>query len=318
MNFLIVGLGSAGQRHARVLRNFFTESTIFAYRGNHYMGLIDKNLQSIDPDIDPINFYYLTELKSLEKFSEPIDLTIIATPADTHLKYAEKVWDYSRRILVEKPISNSKVESQALSEKAFTDNKIIFIGYQHNFNPILNKVKSIFSTYEQWNTLFCEFHESLLEMNDFRDMRMHHMANPKKGNVLLALSHELDFVYQLFPNNWNVTQEKLYSSGSLNKALDVYELMGLYNHHQTQIEFSVSLNFGNVNKSRKGSLIGQNISLSWDLVEKTLNLGSRIETFNYTADDLILKEINYVLSKQEFDQELKISLKRALKIIELM
>jgi predicted dehydrogenase len=318
MNFLIVGLGSAGQRHARVLRKFYPKSKIFAYRGNHYMGLIDKNLQNIDPNIDPNIYYCLTELKSLEKFSQPIDLAIIATPADTHSIYAEKVWDYSQRILVEKPISNCKVESRALYEKAITDHKIIFIGYQHNFNPILKKVKSIFSTYEQWKTLSCEFHESLLKMNDFRDMRKHHMANPKKGNALLALSHELDFVYQLFPDSWNVIQSKLYSSGSLNEALDVYELVGLYNHHQTQIEFSVSLNFGNVNKSRKGFLIGQNISLSWDLVEKTLNLGSRIETFNYTADDLILKEINYVLSKQEFDQELKISLKRALKIIELM
>ena len=94
MNFLIIGLGSAGQRHARVLRSQYPFSTIYAFRGTKFVGLIAKNLKSLDPDIDPIAQYNLILLDELDKLDKFFDLTVIATPASSHLFYAEKLFEY--------------------------------------------------------------------------------------------------------------------------------------------------------------------------------------------------------------------------------
>lgn len=317
MNFLIIGLGSAGQRHARVLRNLYPLSTIYVFRGSRFVGLIDKNLQNINPDIDPITQYKLILLDNLDSLDKSFDLTVIATPASSHLTYAEKLWSNSNRILIEKPLSNSLEETQKFLNNALNENKIVYVGYQHHFNPIFNKIVSIFNSYSYWSKLSCNFHESLHEMNVFRDMNQHHLASPKEGNALLALSHEVDFLLRLLPGPWSKMECKLLSSGLFKGVLDKARLEGKYEDSGYKIEVSADLNFGNVPKSRKGTLIGDDFDIKWDINEKTLVVNGITENFYYHGEELISAEISFLLSKLDFDLELKNSLVRAMRIIEI-
>jgi predicted dehydrogenase len=317
MNFLIIGLGSAGQRHARVLRTLYPLSTIFVFRGSRFVGLIDKNLQNIDPGIDPITQYKLILLDNLDNLDKLFDLTVIATPASSHLTYAKKLWSNSNRILIEKPLSNSLEEIREFLHNALNDNKIVYVGYQHHFNPIFNKIISIFNSYSHWSKLSCNFHESLHEMNVFRDMNQHHLASPKEGNALLALSHEIDFLLRLLPGPWSKMECELLSSGFFKGVLDKASLEGKYEDSVCKIEVSVDLNFGNVPRSRKGTLIGEDFDIKWDINDKTLVVNGITENFYYHGDDLISAEINFLLSKGDFDLELKNSLVRAIRIIEI-
>ena len=84
MKFLVIGLGSAGQRHVRVIRKKFPKSVIKAYVGDHRTGLISEDLQSIDKNGSPFKYYELEELKSLDMMTEHFDLVVIATPISTH------------------------------------------------------------------------------------------------------------------------------------------------------------------------------------------------------------------------------------------
>jgi len=317
MNFLIIGLGSAGQRHARVIRSLYPQSKIYAFRGTRFVGLIDKNLQNISPSIDPIIYYNLILLENLNHLTQFFDLTIIATPASSHSVYAEKLWNHSYRILIEKPLSNSLEEANELYRQAKNHNKIIYVGYQHNFNPIFNKIISVFDSYKEWSQLSCDFHESIHEMNIFRDMNRHHIADPNEGNVLLTLSHEIDFVLRLFPGNWHKIKCELSSTGFINGVFDNAELNGVYDNGKYKINVLISLNFGNVSKSRKGSLIGEDFELKWDINAKNLIINGVSEDFDYNADDLISAEIKFLLSKENFDSDLESSLERAIKIMEI-
>jgi predicted dehydrogenase len=317
MNFLIVGLGSAGQRHARVLRALYPRSNIYVFRGTRFVGLIDKNLQNINLSIDPIFQYNLILLEQLDQLNQFFDLTVIATPASSHLIYVEKLWNSSYRILIEKPLSNSLEEISKLYKQAQYDNKIVYVGYQHNFNPIFNKIISIFNSYRHWHHLSCNFHESLHEMNVFRDMNSHHLADPNEGNAFLALSHEIDFVLKLLPGYWNKMECKLSSSGFFEGVLDEAKLEGIYENDKYEIDVLVSLNFGNVCKSREGILIGEDFVLKWDINNKTLNVNGTSENFDYDGDDLVSAEINFLLRKVDFDSDLKNSLVRAIKIVEI-
>ena len=317
MNLLVIGLGSAGQRHARVMRHLYPKSNIYVYRGNHFTGLINKDLQSIDPKVDPIIHYNLIEVKDLEKLNINIDLTVIATPENSHFFYTEKVWDSSCRILVEKPLSNSITESHILTKKALMENKIFFTGYQHNFNPLFEKIISIYNSYSNWSLLSCEFHESLHEMNIFRDMNKHYLSNSNESNALLALSHEIEFVFRLLRGNWIEIKSQLFSSGTLGEVLDTAKVAGIYGGSVSQIQVSISLCYGNIPKSRKGSLVGKDAKLYWDLSDKSLTFNGETSYFNYEPDDLISAEIEYLINVKELDLDLRDALNRAVRIVEL-
>ena len=93
MNFLIIGLGSAGQRHLRVLYEFFgSNSNIYVYRGNHKRGLISSDLSQENFSINPVEFYNANEINTMAELLEKTwELVIIATPPDSHYFYAEKI-----------------------------------------------------------------------------------------------------------------------------------------------------------------------------------------------------------------------------------
>jgi predicted dehydrogenase len=317
MNFLIIGLGSAGQRHARVLRTLFPLSKIYAFRGDRFVGLIDKDLQFINLNIDPVSKYNLILLQKIEQTKLVFDLTIIATPASSHSFYAKKLWDSSFRILIEKPLDISLDSGKEILALAQVHNKAVFVGYQHNFNPIFTRIANIFNSHNDWYSLSCNFHESLHEMNIFRDMHKHHLSDPNEGNALLTLSHEIDFFLSVLPGDWNDIETRLASSGTFNSVLDEAELRGVYKNLGNEVLIEISLKFGIVVKSRSGRLKSKEYELEWDLIKRTLLINGITEKFDYHADDLIASEINFLLGKSSFDNELEILFARAVRILEL-
>ena len=95
MRFLVIGLGSAGQRHARVIRSLFPSATIDAYIGAHHTGLIAEDLKSVDYTVTPMDFYGLNQVKALDGIRDKYDLTVIATPINSHFEYFDKTKEIS-------------------------------------------------------------------------------------------------------------------------------------------------------------------------------------------------------------------------------
>lgn len=317
MNFLIIGLGSAGQRHARTIRSEFPSSNIYIFRGDHYTGLISPDLQRIDNHLDPVKYYGLYELNNLKKPKRNYDLTIVATPIANHFSHTGSVWSFSNRILIEKPITLYRKDAENLLQRAILDKKILLVGYQHTFNPILNKVKSQFRTYKPWNHFECEFSEYLIDMNPFREMEVHHLAEPKGGNVFLALSHEINFLFQLLPNSWEIFEGRLLTSRTIGNALDICEIRGDFKYLKTNLEMLINLNFDNREKKRDGVLRNSNLELKWNLVDKNLQTNNILTNFFYDTDYLFKKQLQYILAKQKFDKEILDSLVRAVDIVRL-
>jgi hypothetical protein len=317
LNFLIIGLGSAGQRHARTIRSEFPSSNIYIFRGEHYTGLISTDLQKIDSNLDPVKFYGLYELNDLRKPKQNYDLTVIATPIANHFSHANSIWNFSNRILIEKPITLYREDAENLLQRAILDKKILLVGYQHTFNPILNKVKSHYKKSKPWNHFECEFSEYLIDMNPFREMGVHHLASPKEGNVFLALSHEINFLFQLLPNSWEMLEGELKTSHTIGNALDICKLRGDFKYLESNLEISISLNFDNREKKRNGVLRNSNLELKWNLIDKNLQTNNYLTTFLYDTDYLFKKQLQFVLAKQKFDKDILNSLVRAVDIVRL-
>ena len=71
-----------------------------------------------------------------------IDAVIVCTPPNSHLKYLSMALEQKKKILVEKPISQTSEELVALREKFGLDlDRYIRCGFNHRFHPGIQKMR---------------------------------------------------------------------------------------------------------------------------------------------------------------------------------
>ena len=325
MNILVIGLGSAGQRHLRNLKELFNDTNkIFVYRGQHKRGLISSNLEEEDAEIDPIEFYGAQALLHTDEFhKQNWDLTIIATPPNSHLEYFKKSLSNSKRILIEKPISTDIDSAIKIREMAKIARKPVLIGYQLIFHDLIQKlIQNIpkLGVIQNCNLVFIE---SLAAMNPFRNMDDHHLAKPDGGGVFLGLSHDLDLIIFLFKVSgykeatfWNIFN-------SPTGAIIACDLSATLVSKKGGIPITGQFSISEKNRSRIITISGSRATLELDLVSQVLAVhdcyGNSLFHENLVIDkDLLFRnQIKHLLNTNELDTFCESSLDRSILISEL-
>lgn len=323
MRFLIIGLGSAGQRHARAIRSLFPNAIIDVFVGKRKIGLISNDLKQIDYSVSPIRFYHMNEIDSFNQLEDKYDLTIIATPIASHYEYFEKTRAKSKRIIIEKPIGDRLSDAEKIRDAVIEENLPLLIGYQHNFNPLVHLILAESSKRCIPNSLNLTFHEYLRDMNTFRDMSNHHLAQPNGGGVLLALSHEIDIAMQISKLQFSDLTAEFKKSEEFPNVFDQVLISNrptASSHRKPKV--SISLSFAAGKKSRIGRIEWDKESLSWDFVSSkaTLEAEGRITELikpDLSGDELIIMQLIFVLNKSSFDNDLRKRLDRALDILRI-
>lgn len=319
MNFLVIGVGSAGQRHLRVLSNQFGDkASISAYRGDHKRGLISADLQSEDSTLDPIIEYGAKEIMTVEELRFTTwDLVIIATPPDSHLYYTRLVIESTNRLLIEKPISVSFEDADEIYTLANLYRIPICIGYQLLFHPlkalILSNIESIGSVTSYTTT----FEEDIKSMNPFRDMSNHHLAKPLGGGVILALSHDLDLMLAILELTELTNISFSDCSHAENGVLLQCEVnsTGLHKGVNLQITNRFSILPGKT--KRLGEIRGEKGSMRWNLATgkfQILDPMSYIvlnKSFANEKDQLFVMQIESILSDDHLTRNSQSNLLRA-------
>jgi predicted dehydrogenase len=323
MRFLVVGLGSAGQRHARVIRRVFPNATIDAYVGEHKTGLISADLKSVDYRVNPISFYRMNEIKSFNMSRDKYDLAVIATPISSHFYYFKMIEKNCRRIIIEKPMASSISEAESIRETAIRRNLPVLIGYQHNFNPLVRFIIAECKKRGIPKTIELTFHEYLRSMNAFRDMSRHHLAQPNGGGALLALSHELDILLQISKLEISELNTELKESKEFPEVFDQV-LVRNATSQPTKFDpvISVSLSYAAGEKMRCGTIEWTDFIMSWDFISgkiMTKKNGQESDSLVplISGDELITLQLIFILNKSSFDEELRLRVDRALAILRI-
>ncbi|MDP0561660.1 MAG: Gfo/Idh/MocA family oxidoreductase [Candidatus Endonucleobacter sp. (ex Gigantidas childressi)] len=175
MNILIIGYGSIGKRHFKILSIACNVNKI---------DLVTK--QTVD---DVLTYKNIKQVPDLEIY----DYFVIASETIKHfdqLKYiCSKV--NNKKILVEKPLydkSNEKLEC----------NNLIFTAYNLRFHPVITKLKELLNKEEvYYANIICGQYLPTWRPN--QDYTKSYSADLSKGGgVLRDLSHELDYINWLF------------------------------------------------------------------------------------------------------------------------
>lgn len=311
MNVLIFGLGSIGQRWARLLKRQYGDNiNIYAYRRRGLKEFISSDLLSVQIE-NPSEKLGLIEVNSLKSLTTTkFRLIIIASPISLHFSDLKSCLQLDCcSILVEKPLFDLRMNLDEATELVteFERRKMnLFVGYQMRFHPLTNKIKELLARSYIGTPLSFEsrFLEWLPGMHPYEDYKRTHMSlESQGGGPLNCLSHDLDLVKNLFPN---VQIEKIIDSKFGHLETDVSDIVEIvwkeFNTQGITLTGRSTLDFVTWPPQHSLEIFGSMGTIKADFLSSHIEAISRafgkieFSFAEFTRDDNFLAELEYILS----------------------
>lgn len=285
MNVAVVGAGSIGSRHQRILKQL-----------GHQVSVVSAN----SPDAD---FRSMSDALERESF----DYVVIASQTSQHVIDLSALINnrFNGRVLIEKP----------LFEKLHTleDNNFSFaaVGYNLRFHPAIVWLKDTLPKLGKLSSANFYVGQYLPTWRPDSDYRKSSSARDiSGGGVLRDLSHELDLVQYLF-GDW----QQLTAVGGKFSDLEIAtdDTFSILMTSTKCNAISVQLNYIDRIKQRYITINGNNGTVSIDLISNTAKFNDLDVKFSVNADDSYVAQHLAVISN---DSQNTCSLSEALKVVE--
>ncbi|MFO8109114.1 MAG: Gfo/Idh/MocA family oxidoreductase [Thermoplasmata archaeon] len=130
MKIGVVGVGSMGQNHARVLDQI-----------GYLAGVMDSKKTAAKAAGEKHNVPWFTDLKGF--LETGMDGVTVATPARTHVDVCEEMIKEGIPVLVEKPIALSLPKAESLVKLAEEQNVVLAAGMIERHNPVVSSAKKL-------------------------------------------------------------------------------------------------------------------------------------------------------------------------------
>src|SRR6186997_2295768 len=122
MRAAVIGVGHLGRHHARILASL---------PGVSLAGVVDINKERAAE----IAREYGTTAYSDPRDIKGLDLAVIAAPTESHSAIAMPLVDRGVHTLVEKPVTQTLAEADALIDAAKKKGVVLAVGHSERFNP---------------------------------------------------------------------------------------------------------------------------------------------------------------------------------------
>ena len=242
---LIVGYGSIGKKHARILKKLNIVSKIYVLTKQKCKKFIKiKNFKEIK-NIDP-------------------DYIIIASRTSDHYKHL---------LLIEKTLKNKIILVEKPLFKEFKRIKIkrnkVFVGYNLRYHPIIKFIKNFIEKRKIFS-VHINCHSYLPNWRKGVDYSKSNTAKRKYGGgALLELSHELDYLQLIFDKIYKLNHVTVKKISNLKINTDDYvNIIG----KTIKSNFCVNLNLFSLQIQRRIMINGKGFSLEGDLIENTIRI----------------------------------------------
>ena len=313
MNILIIGLGSIGQRHLINLKKIKPKANFFVIR-KIKKNIVIKNKKLILKR-NLLKYYNLKEISLKEADRLKFDLTLICNPTSLHFKYTNMFLKKKSHIFVEKPLFCSLKNLKKIIEINKKIKKLINVGYQFRYHPLIKLVKKIVNSKKFGKVKFANFVNRcfLPDFHPYENYKNSYAASKKLGGgALNTLSHEVDLIAFFFglPKKYFSFET---NSKSLNiKANDLCEATLIYNSN-TIVRLSLSL-AEKKNKKRYFEIFFENDYMFCDMIKNSIKITSfktmksKLIHFKKDINQLYLEEIKSVFKnmKKKFPTEISL------------
>ena len=285
VNVAVVGAGSIGSRHQRILKQL-----------GHKVSVVSAN----SPDAD---FRSMSDALGRESF----DYVVIASQTSQHVTDLSTLINnrFSGRVLIEKPLFE---KLHTLQENNFS---FAAVGYNLRFHPVIVWLKDTLPKLGKLTSANFYVGQFLPTWRPDSDYRKSSSARDiSGGGVLRDLSHELDLVQYLF-GDW----QQLTAVGGKFSDLEIAtdDTFSILMTSTKCNAISVQLNYVDRIKQRYITINGNNGTVSIDLISNTAKFSDLDVKFSVNADDTYVAQHLAVISN---DSQNTCSLSEALKVVE--
>lgn len=305
---LLIGLGSIGRRHLRVLKEIDSEIEIVLVRSGVGPQCAEQSLA-------------IAVHASIEKaMNFDIDAAIIAGPASRHLEYAIELLKFKIPIFMEKPLFDSMPSLEIINRFRHS---IFLVGYVLRHNPAAQFFSEFLSDGRLGQLLFVDIISGsyLPDWRPNQDYRISCSANRHLGGgVLTELSHEIDLALWFFGTCSSLTAS-LRNSGSL--ELEVEDIAQINLQMESGIDVRLHLDFCRRTNERRCIVYGENGTLEWDLLSKQVSFRDvsgdiDLRTFNLDRDAVYELQMRHFLDVAGSGAESLVTFEDGLSVVKVI
>ncbi len=274
----VVGAGSAGRRHLKVLAAAGARPLAVTRRPEAAAELRAAGVETVAD---------LAAAKALGAAA-----CVIATETGRHAAVAEAAFALGLDALIEKPLAVDALEGRRVADAARRSGRKAFVACVLRFSPSLSRARALLPELGAVHAVRVECRSYLPDWRPGRDLRAGYAAGAAQGGVLRDLIHEVDYAGWLFgfPREASGAAANL---GRLGLASDeVAEILWRLPGGGT---LSIGLDYLTRPARRRLSVHGEHGTLEWDALAGTAALSlvgqqPRVEAAAEDADARFLDQ----------------------------
>lgn len=172
----VIGTGGWGKNHVRVFNELQCLGAV--------CDLDKERAEKYSKSFHVPGYTSLSEMLTKEK----LDAVTICTPASTHFQMASQALEAGLNVFVEKPMTTTAKDGEALMEAAKKAKKILTVGFIERFNPPITELKKMIQEGRMGELILLEFHRENKRGSNIADV----------GIVKDASVHDIDTACWLF------------------------------------------------------------------------------------------------------------------------
>lgn len=273
MKIAIIGAGSIGSRHARILQDLKHEVVIVSSHVNNQLNTV--KYKSISDALK----------------SEQFEYVVVASKTSQHVNDLDELRKakFMGKVLIEKPLF-------AATEK-LAKNKFEFagVGYNLRFHPAISWLRETMPQLGQIssaNFYIGQYLPSWRKNNKYQNSSSATIASG--GGVLRDLSHELDLV-QYFFGDWS----HLTSTGGKfsNLEIETDDTFSILMQSKTCQAISIQLNYLDRIKQRNITINGDKGTIRIDLLSGLAQFNDTTQVFNADLDHTYVAEHKAMIAR---------------------
>jgi len=258
--FLIMGLGSIGQRHLRNLLSLGA-GEIIGYD-------VNEGIRHKVADEHGIRTYGQME----QALAKGPDVALICTPTSLHIPHALVAAEHGCHLFIEKPLSHSLDQVDLLIRITSANNLVTMVGCNMRFHPGPLRIKSILDSAAMGRVYFARIQTCsyLPGWRPWQDYRQSYSARPELGGgCVLDCIHEIDLA------RWYLGEPKFVYSITRNLGalgIDAEEISEVLCEFNSGVVGSIHLDYVSRSYERSAHIIGEKASLFWSYKEAAVLL----------------------------------------------
>lgn len=294
---LICGLGAIGQRHYKNLITLGYKNIIVYRTGK---GVNKGYVDAFSKEYKPTVFHDL-----VQALKEKPEIVFVTNPSSLHAKTALAAAKVGAHVFVEKPLSHMVDSDLKKLQKMLKEKKrILFVGYNLRFHPLLIKIKKIVDSGHIGKPLSANvcMGERVSGWHPWENYKKSYSSRKDLGGgVVLTQSHDLDYLSWLFGSVLSVTA-KGGTRGAMGITAD--DIADILISYTSGVEALVHIDYLQTPPVKNLSIVGTEGSLNWDYFEGKVVLHrynrEKPEIFHqpkgFDRNDTFVDETKYFMS----------------------